>query len=80
MGTNSAVYSARGGAAVTKRDITILTNVRALDVGGAGDVALTFVDGSTATLVGVLAGTILPVQVTKVMSTGTTATNIVALT
>lgn len=80
MGTNSAVYSARGGAVVTKSDVTVLTNVRALYVGGAGDVAVTFADGTSATHVGVLAGSVLPVQATKVLSTGTTATNIVAWT
>lgn len=79
MGTNSAVYSADGGAAVTPSDATILSGVRALYVGGAGDVAVTFNDGSTATFVGVVSGFILPVQVSRVMSTGTTATNIVAL-
>ena len=79
MGTNSAVYSARGGLGVTPSNSTILPGIRALYVGGAGDVAVTFNDGTALTLTGVLAGTLLPIQVQKVMSTGTTATNIVAL-
>lgn len=79
MGTNSAIYSARGGAAVTPSDSTILPGVRGLYVGGAGNLAVTFNDDTTATLVGVLAGQIYPLQVKKVMFTGTSATNIVAL-
>jgi hypothetical protein len=35
--------------------------------------------GNTVTLVGVLGGSILPVQVVKVLSTGTTASNLIAL-
>jgi hypothetical protein len=35
--------------------------------------------GNTVTLVGVLGGSILPIQVVKVLSTGTTASNMVAL-
>jgi len=58
----------------------VLPTTRGLYVGGAGDVAVTMAeDGNNVTFVGVLAGSILPVQVTKVLSTGTTATNIVAL-
>jgi hypothetical protein len=79
MGKNSAVYSASGGVAVTPSDSTILPNIRALFVGGAGNVAVTFNDGSAVTLTGVLAGSLLPIQVQKVMLTNTTATNIVAL-
>jgi hypothetical protein len=48
-------------------------------VGGAGNVACRFIDGTTATLVGVADGTLLPVRVLGVSATGTTATNIVAL-
>ena len=49
-------------------------------MGGAGDLAVMFIDGSAGvTLAGVTAGTLLPIQVQKVMSTNTTATSIVAL-
>lgn len=79
-GRSSAVYGAYKGVAVTKSDSTVLETTRALYIGGAGDVAVVFADGGSAvTLAGALAGSILPVQVTKVMSTSTTATNIVAL-
>lgn len=78
--TANDTVSAHSGAAVTPSDSTILKPTRALWVGGAGDVAITMAgDGSVLTLVGVPAGSILPVQATKVMSTNTSATNIVAL-
>jgi len=60
-------------------DLTILA--RALYIGGAGDVAVRLRGntGVTITLVGLLAGVIYPIAAQRVMSTATTATNIVAL-
>jgi metal-dependent HD superfamily phosphatase/phosphodiesterase len=72
---------ATGGLAVTPSDSADVTNGRArsLYIGGAGDVTVVFARGSApVTHVGVPAGTVLPVEVTRVMVTGTTATNIVA--
>lgn len=66
-------------ATVTASDSTHLGNVRSLFIGGDGNVAVTTAKGTTLTFTGVVAGSILPVMVTKVLSTGTTATNIVAL-
>lgn len=66
-------------AAVTKSDSTHLGNVRGLYVGGAGDVAVLTAGGTTLTFSSVPAGSVLPIQVQKVMSTNTTATAIVAL-
>lgn len=66
-------------AAVTPSDSTVL-NCRALYVGSAGDVAIVgFRDSVAVTLSSVPAGTILPIACRKVMSTNTTASNIVAL-
>lgn len=77
----SDITTAHNGVAVTPSDSTPLpAGVRALWVGGAGDVAVVFVQGTAAvTLKAVDAGECLPVQVTKVMLTNTTATDIVAL-
>jgi hypothetical protein len=69
-----------GGEAVTKSDTVQLTKVaRALYVGGAGNVAVVTAEGDTITIVGVTAGTLLPLMITQVMSTNTTATNMTAL-
>ncbi len=70
---------ASGVIAVTPSDSTVLANVQRLYIGGAGNVAVTMKDGSTATFTAPPVGTILPIQCTKVMATGTTATLILAL-
>lgn len=80
MANANDVGGATQGRAVTKNDSTVLPVTRALWVGGVGDVAVVFEDGGSAvTLSSVPAGTLLPIRVTKVMSTNTTATNMVAL-
>ena len=84
-----SIGSARTAAAVSPNDSIDLANptegsgltlgARALWVGEAGDVKVTTAGGNTVTLAGVAAGTILPVRVTRVWSSGTTADSIVAL-
>ena len=67
-------------ATVTKSDATVLAPTRAVFVGGAGNLAVIMADDDSAvTIPGVVAGSVLQISVTKVMSTNTTATNIVAL-
>ena len=65
-------------AAVTPSDSTLI-RARALFVGGAGNLTVTMKDQTDAVFTGVTAGTLLPISVTKVKSTGTTATNITAI-
>ena len=73
-------YGLDKGAAVTTSDTANLPNpARMLWVGGAGNVKVDTVGGSTITFLSVAAGTRLPIQAKKVYATGTTATNIVAL-
>jgi hypothetical protein len=50
-----------------------------LYVGGAGNLKVDTIGGDTVTFTGVLGGSFIPVQVTRVYATGTTATSIVAL-
>lgn len=50
-----------------------------LYVGGEGNLSVTTASGTTATFVGLLAGTFIPINVTRVNATGTTATNIIAI-
>ena len=70
----------RRGDAVSLAADTTYTEERTLFVGGAGNVKVTTAGGDTLTYLGVLAGTFIPVAVTKVFSTvnGTTATNLIA--
>ena len=67
--------------AVTPNDSNELSFLaKGLYIGGAGNVAVIAADDSSAvTISGVPAGTILPIRARIVMSTNTTATNIVAL-
>ena len=66
-------------AAVTPSDtVNFGQPTRALYIGGAGTVAA-IIDGSAVSFVGLNAGTILPIRCSRVNTTGTTATSIVAL-
>lgn len=66
-------------AAVTASDSAKIKPTRGLYIGGAGNIKVDTAGGSTVTLNGAAAGSILPVSVDRVYSTGTTATNIIAL-
>jgi hypothetical protein len=77
--TADATVSAYDATAVTPADDGALRPTRALYIGGDGNVKVDMALGNTVTFAGLLAGTILPVQVTRVYSTDTTATNIIAL-
>lgn len=75
-----STYPIRNAASVTPNDSTDLTHVsRAIYVGGAGDMQLTTAGGDTVTLIGLLVGTYMPIEASRIWSTSTTATNIVAL-
>jgi hypothetical protein len=79
-GRSTDVAGAFRGVAVTPGDSTTLPATRGLWIGGAGNVAVVFAgDTAAVTLSGATAGSLIPIQVTKVMSTNTTATSIVAL-
>lgn len=78
-----ASQPATKAVAVTPSDSTDLTTyAKAIYVGGAGNIAVIMKYNSADTGVtfnGVTAGTVLPIQVRRVLATGTTATNIIAL-
>ena len=72
---------ASNGFAVTPSDTTELTGVRGVYVGESGDLAVVMRGGtSPVTLVGVPAGMILPIRVTKIMATNTSAASIIVFT
>jgi hypothetical protein len=77
--TADATVSAYDAAAVTPSDSVDIRPTRSLFVGVAGNIKVDMALGTTLTFTNVLAGSILPVQVKRVYSTGTTATSIVAL-
>lgn len=74
-------FPARSLIAVTPNNSVDLTFVpKALWIGGAGNVAvIALEDNASVTLNGCQAGQIIPIRVTRVLATGTTATNIVAM-
>jgi hypothetical protein len=76
---NYDISPAAQAVALTKSDSTVIPVCRALYIGGAGDVAVVTANGSTVTFSGAVAGSIIPIAVTKLMSTNTTATLVLAL-
>ena len=77
--TADATVSAFDAAAVTLSDATVLNPTRALYIGVSGNLKVTMANGAEVTFVGLGAGSILPIQVTKCWSTGSTAASILAL-
>ena len=76
----SQVSPGMRGEAVTPADSVDLTNkARGFYVGGAGNVKVTMFGGTDITFVGMLGGVHYPYAITKVFSTGTTASNIIAM-
>lgn len=69
---------ADNAAAVTPSDSTDLTYIsRALYVGTGGNIVVTMMGGGDVTFSNVQDGTFLPIRVSRVKSTSTTASNIV---
>ena len=66
-------------AEVTPSDTSTLTGVRGVYVGGTGTLEVVDSAGTAATFTAVPAGCMLPISPTKIMSTGTSATQLVAL-
>lgn len=72
------IVAAHGAVAVTLSDSTVIPTTRSLYVGTGGDLQVTMTDGQIVIFKNVLTG-ILPVQVTSVWSTNSTASDILAL-
>jgi hypothetical protein len=72
--------TAENAAAVVPHDSTNqAVAFRALWIGVGGNVSIAFSDGTSATFVGVPAGSMLPVGGVRVNATGTTASSILAV-
>jgi hypothetical protein len=68
-----------GAFSITASDTTNLQNVAIVFIGGAGNVKVTTANGDVVTFNGLLGGAIIPVQVLRVWSTGTSATNLIGI-
>jgi hypothetical protein len=79
--TQSSLSSpASSGFAVTPSDAESLQEAsRALYVGSGGNLSVRMLSGEILALANVPGGTLLPLRVTAVLSTGTTAASIAAL-
>jgi hypothetical protein len=65
---------------IVPHDVNELSfNTRAIYFGGAGNIAIRNHAGTTIVFIGLPVGSILPVITGKVLATGTTATNLVAM-
>jgi hypothetical protein len=77
---DGGTYPARHGFAVATSDSVDLPNeTRAIYVGAAGDVSVVLASGEAVVLAGVSAGSLLPIRVSRVNVTGTTASLMVGL-
>jgi hypothetical protein len=68
-----------GAFAITPNDNFNLQNVAVVYAGASGNVKVTTANGDIVTFTGVLAGTVIPVQVLRVWSTGTSATSLIGI-
>ena len=66
-------------SAVTPNDSVDLDTPSVIYVGVSGSVKVSTVQGDAVTFVGLLAGSVIPVQVIRVWSNGTTATNLLRI-
>ncbi|WP_111431024.1 hypothetical protein [Rhodobacteraceae bacterium DSL-40] len=78
--TNDPCGPASGVAIISPNDVAdIAAPVRAFLVNENGDVTVTMIDGSVATLFGLTAGTVYPFRIRKLHATGTTVTGLVGM-
>ena len=71
---------ASSGFAITPSDAADLPETtRAIYVGTGGDLCVRMLTGETLTFVAVAPASLLPVRATRVLSSGTTAANLVGL-
>lgn len=69
----------RSAFPITPSDETTFERTKGVWVGGAGNMAVTFSDGSEVMIAGIVAGSLLPFSITQVKQIGTTASLIVGL-
>lgn len=78
MTTQTPIDPGHEAWAVTPSDTVTFQPTRGVYVGVSGDVTVDMADGdANITFTAAAAGVILPIRVTRIYSTGTTATNLV---
>lgn len=77
--TANATVSAYDAAAITPSDSGNIQTTRGIYVGTSGNVKVDMAYGTTVTFTNLMAGLVYPFQVTRVYSTGTTASGLVAV-
>lgn len=78
--TRSLVSPAENAAEISPNDASDILNVtRAIYVGQGGDMQVVMLGGTTATFTNIPSGTLIPLRVTRIMSTGTSAAAILGL-
>jgi hypothetical protein len=71
---------AQCGFAITPSDaVDLAAETRGLWIGASGDLALVLASGDEVTIAGAVGGTLLPLRVTRVKATGTSAAQLVGL-
>lgn len=70
---------AEDAAVITPSDITVINPTSAFYVGGDGNITVETISGTVITFNNVVGGSIIPLRIIKVLSTNTTATDIIAL-
>lgn len=60
-------------------DTDLIYVTRAVWVGGAGTINVTLAGGQTVLFSGIVAGTLLPLRITRVLSSSTSATDLVGI-
>lgn len=76
----SANADPASGAFAPSLDADFTGAPRGVYVGTTGNLVVTMSDGTVATFANVQGGTMLPIRVKRIQSSGTTASNIVVLT
>ncbi|MCJ7995180.1 hypothetical protein J5N58_12560 [Rhizobium cremeum] len=71
--------AATGFGIIPDDDVDLQEATRGLYVGSGGDLAVVILSGASLVLTNVPGGAILPLRVTRVLETGTTAADIVGL-
>lgn len=77
---DSLITPPENAVSVTPDDDTDLTNVsRAIYIGAAGNLLVTMLKGNDVSFLNVPSGTLLPIRVSRIKATGTTASGIVSV-